>query len=81
MAIRPSVGSSTPRIMLIVVVLPAPFGPSSPTISPGDTWNETPSTAFNGPKDLARRSTARTGGEGEGIGRSYPIPSGKLQLD
>ena len=36
--IRPAVGSSTPRIMLMVVVLPAPFGPSSPTISPGATW-------------------------------------------
>ena len=45
MRITPSVGSSTPRIMLIVVVLPAPFGPSSPTISPAPTSNETLSTA------------------------------------
>ena len=67
--------------MLIVVVLPAPLGPSRPTISPGDTWNETPSTAFSVPKDFARRSTARTGGGSEGIGRSYPFPQGKLQLD
>ena len=44
-------------------------GPSSPTISPGATWNETPSTAFSVPKDFASRSTARTGGGGEGIGR------------
>ena len=36
-SIRPAVGSRTPRIMLIVVVLPAPFGPTSPTISPGAT--------------------------------------------
>src|SRR5262249_19982650 len=28
-----------------VVVLPAPFGPMSPTISPADTWNERSSTA------------------------------------
>ena len=34
MRIEPAVGSSTPRIMLMVVVLPAPFGPSRPTISP-----------------------------------------------
>src|SRR5271165_1809846 len=71
MAMRPAVGSSTPRIMLIVVVLPAPLGPRSPTISPADTWKDTSSTAFSVPKDLARRSTARTGGEGGLIGRSY----------
>jgi hypothetical protein len=29
----------------IVVLLPAPFGPSSPTISPRATWNEMPLTA------------------------------------
>src|SRR3974377_2210359 len=81
MAIRPAVGSSTPRISSIVVVLPAPLGPSRPTISPGDTWNDTPSTAFRVPKDLARRSTARTGGAGGDIGRSYPTPQGKLQMD
>ena len=49
MTIRPEVGSSTPRIMLIVVVLPAPLGPMSPTISPGETEKETPSTARSGP--------------------------------
>src|SRR5271166_6721387 len=72
MAIWPAVGSSTPRIMLIVVVLPAPFGPKSPTISPGETWNETPSTALTAPKALARFLTDSTGGGGRDIGRSYP---------
>ena len=31
--------------ILIVVVLPAPFGPSSPNSSPRSTANETPRTA------------------------------------
>ena len=45
----PEVGSSTPRIMLMVVVLPAPFGPSSPTISFVPTSNEMRSTATVAP--------------------------------
>ena len=32
---RPAVGLSSPAIMRIVVVLPAPFGPRKPWISPG----------------------------------------------
>ena len=58
--------------MLIVVVLPAPFGPTSPTISPGATWKLMASTARKSPNDLAMRSTESTGGEGESIGPSYP---------
>src|SRR5450755_1554008 len=41
---EPSSGFTTPTIMLNVVVLPAPFGPSSPTISPAPTLTETPLT-------------------------------------
>ena len=40
----PSSGFTTPTTMLNVVVLPAPFGPSSPTISPAPTATETPLT-------------------------------------
>ena len=40
----PSSGFTSPTIMLNVVVLPAPFGPNKPTISPGDTEIETPLT-------------------------------------
>src|SRR3972149_2967535 len=39
-------------IMRMVVVLPAPLGPSRPKISPAYTSNETSSTARTGPKDL-----------------------------
>ena len=34
--------------MPIVVVFPAPFGPSRPNTSPWDAANDTPSTAFTG---------------------------------
>src|SRR5271166_114468 len=72
MRICPEVGASTPKIMLIVVVLPAPLGPRSPTISPGETQKEIASTARKAPNDFVRRSTERTGGGGEDMRRSYP---------
>src|SRR5262245_43056479 len=40
----PVVGLRMPARARSVVVLPAPFGPMSPTISPADTWNESSST-------------------------------------
>src|SRR5262249_7897133 len=36
----PSSGSSSPTIMRKSVVLPAPFGPTKPTFSPGFNWKE-----------------------------------------
>ena len=42
----PDVGCSVVVRMDIVVVLPAPFGPSSAKSSPGGTSKLTPSTAF-----------------------------------
>ena len=36
----PSSGFSSPVIMRKSVVLPAPFGPTSPTFSVGLSWNE-----------------------------------------
>src|SRR5687768_14078321 len=36
----PSSGVSSPTIMRNSVVLPEPFGPTSPTFSPGLNWNE-----------------------------------------
>src|SRR5688572_5895726 len=42
--------------MLNVVVLPAPFGPSKPTISPGPTWIETPLTTRRLRYAFCRRS-------------------------
>src|SRR2546423_14745114 len=44
--------------MRIVVVLPAPLGPSRPTSSPLATWNEMRSSARTGPKYFVRFSTS-----------------------
>src|SRR5215469_668823 len=40
------------------VVLPAPFGPIKPTISPARTSSEASSTAFRPPNDLERLRTS-----------------------
>ena len=45
----PRVGARKPVRIRIIVVLPAPFGPSSPTISPRPTSNDTPSSAGGRP--------------------------------
>jgi hypothetical protein len=41
----PAVGRSRPRIIRIVVDLPAPFGPRKPVTRPGSTVKSMPSTA------------------------------------
>ena len=46
MMTRPEVGASVVVRIEMVVVLPAPLGPSRATNSPGWTEKETPSTAF-----------------------------------
>jgi hypothetical protein len=46
----PLSGRPRPRIMSMVVVLPAPLGPSSATISPSSRWKSIPSTAWTAPK-------------------------------
>ena len=61
----PDSGVSRPEIIEMVVVLPAPFGPSKPKISPAATSNETPSTALVLPYEK-RTSPTRSGG---------PLPS------
>src|SRR5271157_2604778 len=58
--IFPEAGASTPRIILMVVVLPAPFGPKSPTISLRPTSNEMPSTASISPYVLDSCVTDKT---------------------
>ena len=47
--------------MEIVVVLPAPFGPRRPYVSPGAIANPTPSTACRSPNRFRRPVHARTG--------------------
>src|SRR3989475_9054585 len=51
-------GGKMPARMRMVVVLPAPFGPRKPTISPASTRNEMPRTASTAPKVLVRSRTS-----------------------
>jgi hypothetical protein len=48
----PRSGRCKPRIMSIVVDLPAPFGPSKATVSPGQMVASMPRTACTGPDGL-----------------------------
>ena len=50
MLARPPDGTISPPSIRSVVVLPAPFGPSRPKISPGSTRSDTPSTATRSSK-------------------------------
>src|SRR3990170_8712173 len=52
---------SSPQIIEIVVVLPAPLGPSRPYVSPAATEKLTPSTAVRVPKRLRRSRQSSTG--------------------
>ena len=55
-AVPPVAGMKHDRI-LIVVDLPAPFGPRNPTICPFSTLKETSSIAVTGPYRFVRWST------------------------
>src|SRR5213593_21010 len=57
---EPDVGSRTLSTILMVVVFPAPLGPSKPTISLRSTSNEIPSTAIVFPYFFDRFSTEST---------------------
>src|SRR5690242_5604663 len=59
-AIEPAVGGNVPESMLKIVLLPDPFGPIRPRISPFSTLNDTLLTARKPPNRLTRPSTAST---------------------
>src|SRR5690242_8745243 len=54
----PASGGNWPFSMLKQVLLPAPLGPISASISPGARVKETPCTARTPPKDFCRSSTS-----------------------
>src|SRR3954463_6516058 len=58
--IEPDVGASVPESMLKIVLLPEPFGPIRPRISPWSTLNDTLLTAVKPPKRLTSPSTTST---------------------
>ena len=45
------------------VVLPAPFGPSTPQIWPAGTWSVTPVSAGLSPNDFATSSISTSAGD------------------
>jgi hypothetical protein len=51
---EPEVGGSNVMSILMVVVLPAPFGPSRPNTSPGLTSSVSASTAVTDPNSRRR---------------------------
>src|SRR5256885_1531233 len=60
-SMSPAVGSSRPSNMAMVVVLPAPLPPSSPSTAPGGTAKVRSSTATTSPYTLRRCRTAMEG--------------------
>src|SRR6266478_3837073 len=58
--IRPALGARMPVIRLSSVVLPDPFGPKIPTISPLAMENVTSDTAMSPPKRLVNSMTSST---------------------
>ncbi len=52
-------GASAPEMQLKAVVLPEPFGPMSPRISPSRTSNDTRLSAVKSPKRLMSCVTLR----------------------
>jgi hypothetical protein len=50
--------------MLIVVDLPAPFGPRNPNVSPACTSKSTPRTASTSPNRFSSFCTRMAGGRG-----------------
>src|SRR5258708_2717351 len=56
---RPAAAFSAPEMMLMRVVLPAPFGPIRALIPPRSMLKVLPSTAFRPPKEWARSSISR----------------------
>src|SRR5882672_1610667 len=57
MSTWPASAATSPQIIATVVVLPAPFGPSRPTISPRPTSKPAPATTARPPYDLFRPLT------------------------
>ena len=68
---RPPRGCRRPESTPKSVVLPAPFGPTRPTVDPGGTDRLTPSSATTPPKRMVMFSAARTGaGNAAAVGAS-----------
>ena len=70
--IVPPSGTKTPAIMLKSVVLPAPFGPMTPQISPAATSNVTASTAVRPRNRLVTASSGQQRGHRSALRQAEP---------
>ena len=77
----PWVGRSSPTMSFRSVLFPAPFGPTTATMSPSSVPNVTPSTAGRPPKRFVTASTSRSrpGLHGQDEGR-YGVSAGDLNI-
>src|SRR5689334_24300373 len=76
----PSLRLAMPQMMLISVVLPAPFGPSSAKISPRSMERVTPLSAWKPPAyDLVRSVTETMGARASAIGDAADQGLGELR--
>src|SRR6266498_2693131 len=65
--ISPDVSGSAPEIRLNIVLLPAPFGPMRPRISPHRIENDRSLTATSPPNSLRARRALSSGPSPEGF--------------
>src|SRR5262249_16406786 len=83
---RPENSGCTPAMIFISVLLPAPFSPTRPWISPGESAKSTPRSASTPPKVLLIPSSSRMGEELAGTGGSiqavifHPLHAGRIRL-
>src|ERR1700730_2933099 len=71
---------SWPQMQLNSVVLPAPLGPTRPTLSPNSTSKVMWLTAAIPPNDLDTSSTTRSGGPATAVPDPTSLPSGRRPL-
>jgi hypothetical protein len=83
MAMVPLAGRTSPERACTKVLFPAPFGPTSATISPSATDRLTPSNAVTAPqrtiRSVARSMILVLAGVLADVGRYHrPLPQGRL---
>src|SRR5690348_8047541 len=83
---RPENSGCTPAMIFISVLLPAPFSPTRPWISPGRSAKSTPRSASTPPKVLLIPLSSRMGDEPSGMTGSdqevvlHPLHAGRIGL-
>src|SRR5580700_6657540 len=81
MTTRPVTGRTSPEITPKSVDLPAPFGPTNPTMVPGGTSMETSDRAVSPPKRTVTPVAARTGSADAVGDATGSADSGKVAPD